>query len=63
MSRRTLYPEGATTLHVVVPTSVKGGIRRLAEQQRQSTSQLVTVILEDWLARRGELVEREAAAV
>lgn len=63
MAREGLYPEGSTTMNVVVPTSVKTGIARAAKRQRQSASALVTVILEDWLLRRGELREREEAAV
>ena len=65
MPREGLYPEGSTTMNVVVPTSVKAGISRAAKRQRQSASALVTVILEDWLLRRGEVKapEREEAAV
>jgi len=63
MARKPMYPEGSTTMHLVVPSTVRSGITRLAQQQRQSTSQLVTVILEDWLLRRGELREAEEAIV
>lgn len=47
-------------MHVVLPEPVKAGVTRLARRQRQSTSQLVTVILEDWLLRRGELIDNHA---
>lgn len=55
MPRNILYPEGAEQLTAMLPRPVKQGIRIVALRQRQSISQLVTVILEDWLRRRGEL--------
>lgn len=63
MPRRVMYPQGRAQLNVIVPPRVKEAIDRVAESQRQSTSQMVAVILEDWLLRRGELREREEAAV
>lgn len=62
MSRKSLYPEGSTTMHVVVSRPVKGSIDRAASRQRQSTSQLVNAILEDYLLRRGELREEESVS-
>ena len=41
------------------PKPVIEAITRVAQQQRQSRSQLVFVIIEDWLRRRGELPVRE----
>ena len=63
MPKKSLYPDGSLTMNVVVAASVKQGIFRAAQERRLSASQLVTVILEDWLMRRGELREREEAAV
>ena len=67
MSRRPLYPEGGIEMNVYVPVTVRDGLRTVAGHQRprQSVSQLVTMIVEDWLRRRGELPmpEREEAAV
>lgn len=59
MPRTKMYPNGRAQLNAIVPPNVKEGMARAAVQQRLSTSQLVAVILEDWLARRGELRERE----
>lgn len=61
MPRTKMYPDGRAQLNAIVPPNVKDAVNRLAVQQRQSTSQLVTIILEDWLSRRGELREREEA--
>lgn len=55
MGRPALYPEGLEQLSVTVPTPIKAALRIVATRQRQSVSQLVTVILEDYLRRRGEL--------
>ena len=55
MGRPTLYPEGGAEMNVYVPGPVKVGLRVVAHRQRQSVSQLDTVILEDYLRRRGEL--------
>lgn len=55
MPRNSLYPEGGTEMNVYVPVTVRDGLRAVAQRQRQSVSQLVTVILEDYLRRRGEL--------
>ena len=63
MPRRRLYPEGWKQLNTIVPVPVKDGIERLATDQRQSMSQIVTVILEDHLRRRGYLREREPEVV
>ena len=59
MPRNVLYPEGAEQLNVVVPIPVKGGLRAVALRKRQSMSQIVAVVLEDWLKEHGELPERE----
>ena len=59
MSRGTLYPEGSTSVHAVVPVTVKAGLQGAAMKQRVSMSHLVTVILESWLRERGELPVRE----
>lgn len=53
--RAILYPEGAEHLNVIVPATVKEGLRTVARRQRQSISQLVGMVLEDYLRRRGEL--------
>ena len=63
MKAATLYPEGREHLSVVVPRPVKDGLRRYAGNERLSMSQVVTVIAEDWLRRRGYLREREEAIV
>lgn len=65
MPRPALYPEGATQMNVHIPIPVRDGLRIAAQRQRQSVSQLVSIVLEDWLRRRGELPirEREEAAV
>ncbi len=55
MSRTALYPEGASMMNNYGPKPVIEAITRVARQQRQSRSQLVFVIIEDWLRRRGEL--------
>ncbi len=61
MPRNVLYPEGAEQLNVVVPKPVKDTLRIVALRQRQSMSQIVSVVLEDYLRRRGELPAREEA--
>jgi len=63
MPRKNLYPEGGTSMHAWVPTSLKEGLEQAASDQRQSVSQLVTIVLEDYLRRRGYLREQEKAAV
>ncbi len=63
MPRNVLYPEGAEQLNVVVPKPVKESLRCVALRQRQSMSQIVSVVLEDYFRRRGELPAREEAAV
>ena len=63
MGQAVLYPEGRTTMNVVVSVPVKEGLRSVAQRQRQSVSQVVSIILEDYLRRRGELPAREEAAV
>ncbi len=65
MSRTALYPEGASMMNNYGPKPVIEAITRVARQQRQSRSQLVFVIIEDWLRRRGELPlpEREDVKV
>ena len=63
MPRNVLYPEGAEQLNVVVPKPVKESLRGVALRQRQSMSQIVSVVLEDWLRERGSLPAREEAAV
>jgi len=45
------------------PKPVIEAITRVARQQRQSRSQLVFVIIEDWLRRRGELPPPERQEV
>ncbi len=60
MPRNILYPEGSEQLNVIVPEPVKRALRVAAQRHpRQSVSQLVSIILEDWLTRRGELSVRE----
>ena len=54
MARTPLYPEGAITMNVVLPSTVKRGIQEAATARRQSASALVTVILEDWLKEHAE---------
>lgn len=55
MARRKLYPEGATDVHWYILATVAQGVETSAGRNRQSVSQLVSLILEDWLRRRGEL--------
>lgn len=59
MSRQVMYPEGSDHLNLIVPIPVKAGLRTVAGRQRQSMSQIVSVVLEDWLRRRGELPQPE----
>jgi len=66
MARRRLYPEGsATSLNLTVRKPIKAALVTIADRNRQSVSQLVMVMIEDYLMRRGELPlpEREEAAV
>jgi hypothetical protein len=65
MSRPPLYPKGATQMNVHIPLTIRDGLRSVAGRQHQSVSQLVCIILEDWLRHRGELPlpDREEAAV
>jgi hypothetical protein len=63
MPRKGLYAEGRGQLSIAVRLNVKRALEDIAERNHQSTSQLCNVILEDWLLRRGELREREEAAV
>ncbi|KKN46052.1 hypothetical protein LCGC14_0676710 [marine sediment metagenome] len=63
MSRTALYPEGASMMNNYGPKPVIEAITRVARQQRQSRSQLVFVIIEDWLRRRGELPPPERQEV
>jgi len=62
MARSAMYPEGSTTMTVALPVPLKAGLQRMAGRQRQSVSQIVTVILEDYLRRRGELAQPEPVA-
>ena len=55
MPRNILYPEGAESLSATVPKPVKEGLRIVARRQRQSIAQVVTILLEDALRRRGDL--------
>lgn len=59
MPRRKYYPDGRKQLNVIVPTQVKDRLDVLAQEQGQSTSQVVTRILSDWLRGRGELPDAE----
>lgn len=63
MARPKLYPDGVAKLGISVPPAVKDGLQEAAIDQGQSISQLVTVVIEDWLRRRGYLREREGVAV
>lgn len=60
MSRSPLYPEKTERLTVSIRVPIKERMVVIANRNHQSVSQLVTVILEDWLLRRGELRERES---
>ncbi len=53
MARTKLYPEGSAQLNVIVPQPLKETLRRIAREHRQSISQLATLIIEDYLHRRG----------
>lgn len=63
LPRSTMYPEGSTHMNAMVPTTVKRGVQVVARKRRQSVSQVVTVILEDYLKERGELPKPERAKV
>ena len=65
MTRKPLYPQGIARLSLTVPANVREGLEEVAGRQRQSVSQLASIIFEDWLMRRGELreIESEPAAV
>jgi hypothetical protein len=58
-----MYPNGRAQLNVIVPPPVKEAIDRVAFREHRSTSQMVTLILQSWLAGRGEIRDREEAAV
>lgn len=51
MARSSLYPEGSTTVNMVVPTTVKTRLRDVAIKRRLSMSAVATAIFEDWLRR------------
>ena len=61
MPRNVLYPEGAEQLNVVVPKPVKDVLRVVALRKRQSMSQIVSVVLEDYLRGCGDLPARDEA--
>ena len=63
MARTALYPEGASMMNNYGPTPVIEAITRVAQRQRQSRSQLVFIIIEDWLRRRGELPAPEREGI
>jgi len=63
MPRSKLYPEGGTSMHSWVPIPVKREFERAAREQRQSASQLLVIVLEDYLRRRGYLRHREPEKV
>jgi hypothetical protein len=63
MPRKALYPEGSQQLNVIVPSTVKAAVNRVAERRRQSTSQLVAAILETWAQGQGELRKRDEVTV
>ncbi len=66
MSRSVMYPEGSEQLNAIVPENVKRGIAVMAAKRRLSMSQIVAIVLEDWLRDHNALpepAEREPAAV
>lgn len=61
MPRKSLYPEGSVSVHIVLSVPVKDGLERAAERQRQSVSYLVNTVMENYLLRQGDFREVEAA--
>ena len=56
MARAPLYPEGSTTMNVVLPASLKVELQALAVRERLSLSAFITRALEDWLKEHVEAV-------
>jgi hypothetical protein len=52
MARTLMYAEPTENLTVNIPGSIKEAIKNEAWGKRMSASQLVTVILEEWLRER-----------
>lgn len=52
MARKPLYPEGSENLNIHIPTPLKDAIQEAAQEERQSASQLIVLILDDWLRQR-----------
>lgn len=46
MSRNPLYPEGATTLNVVIPIPLKATLQEAADAERVSLSQYAVRMME-----------------
>ena len=61
MSRPRMYTEPVVKTSISLRASIKRGLEQEAPPTGQSVSQLINVLAEDWLRRRGYRLDDEPA--